>query len=153
MPVQEEKSNIRPIFQIIEEKIKTLQNNIIIKSTMAAKILEWQTLNKSGNSLRSPWISISREWNKVEVLAPFKIGNGRRVAFWTDSWVGDLPLKFQFPNLFRLAQLPNESVSAHWDYVSKSWSLFFRRLLKDQEIQDFLTPVNPHIFERINRFG
>ena len=60
-------------------------------------------------------------------MATFKTGNGRRVAFWTDSWIGDLPLKFQFPNIFRLAQQPNDSVAAHWEI----------RLLKDEEIQDF----------------
>ncbi|TYK02022.1 uncharacterized protein E5676_scaffold680G00040 [Cucumis melo var. makuwa] len=54
---------------------------------------DWQTLNNSGNNLRSPWISISGEWEKVVELATFKTGNGRRVAFWTDSWVADLPLK------------------------------------------------------------
>ena len=56
---------------------------------------------------------------------------------YLDRFIGDLPLKIQFPNLFRLAQMPNDSVVAHWDYVTNSWSLFFRRLLKDDEIQDF----------------
>ena len=70
-------------------------------------------------------------------MATFKTGNGRRVAFGTDLWIGDLPFKSQFPHLFRLAQQPNDSVAAHWDFVTKSWSLVFRRLLKDEEIQDF----------------
>ena len=48
-----------------------------------------------------------------------------------------LPFKSQFSHLFRLALQPNDSVAAHWDFVTKSWSLVFRRLLKDEEIQDF----------------
>ena len=64
------------------------------------------TTGKYGNSLTSPWVSISRVGRKVEAFALFKLGNGRRIAFWTDSWVDDIPLNLQLPKLFRIALLP-----------------------------------------------
>ncbi|KAA0040616.1 hypothetical protein E5676_scaffold98G001230 [Cucumis melo var. makuwa] len=74
---------------------------------------------------------------KVEVLASFKLGNGRRLNFWTDSWAGDIPLNLQFPKLFRIALLPNGSTTAHWDTATKYWSIVLHRLLKYKEIPDF----------------
>ena len=43
----------------------------------------------------------------VEALELFKLGNGRRVAFWLDSWVDKIFLKARFPKLFQIAQCPN----------------------------------------------
>ena len=73
----------------------------------------------------------------VEILAPFKLGNGRRVAFWADSWAGEISLKSQYPKLFKIALLPTSSGAARWDSDTNSWSIVFQRLLKDEEIQDF----------------
>ncbi|TYJ99817.1 uncharacterized protein E5676_scaffold446G00190 [Cucumis melo var. makuwa] len=78
---------------------------------------------KSRNSLRSPRVSISRAWRKVESLALFRLSNGRRIGFWTDTWIGVSPLNVQFPKLFRIALLPRGSVAAHWDSSTLSWSL------------------------------
>ncbi|TYK22579.1 hypothetical protein E5676_scaffold584G00340 [Cucumis melo var. makuwa] len=109
----------------------------VIRSIHGSETFDWHTQSKSGNSLRSPWVSISREWKKVEILAPFKLGNGRRVAFWADSWAREIPLKTQNSKLFKIALLPIGSVAAHWDSDTNSWAIVFRRLLKDEEIQDF----------------
>ena len=71
------------------------------------------TLGKSGNSPRSPWVSISRVWRSVESLALFKLGNGSRIGLWTDIWVGASPLKALFTLLYRIALLPHGSVADH----------------------------------------
>lgn len=92
---------------------------------------------KVWHSLHSPWISISRTWLQVEALATFKLGNGIRIAFWLDPWLGPVPLNICFPRLFRIALFPNGLVAEHWDILSSSWSLIFQRLLKDDEIADF----------------
>lgn len=85
---------------------------------------------KSGLSLRSPWISISRSWMKIKALATFKIGNGNRVGFWIDPWIDKLPLNLRFPSIFRIT-------AEHWDQFSSSWIECFCRLLKDDEIIEF----------------
>lgn len=41
---------------------------------------------KFGMSLHSPWMSISKAWLQVEAFAIFKLGNGKRISFWQDSW-------------------------------------------------------------------
>ena len=109
----------------------------MIRSIHGSETFDWHTLSKSGNSLRSPWISILTAWEKVEILASFKLSNGRRLAFWADSWAGEIPLKIQYTKLFKIALLPNGSVAAHWDSDTNSWSIVFQRLLKNEEIQEF----------------
>ena len=93
-------------------------------------------MGKSGNSLRSPWISISKVWKSVESLALTKLGNGSRTSFWSDIWVGTSPLKGLFSLLYRIVLLPQGSVANHWDFATLSWSLPFTSL-KDAEIVEF----------------
>lgn len=59
----------------------------------------------------------------VESLALFKLGNGCRIGFRTDSLVHVIPLKDQFSKLNKIAMLPNSLVAAHWDNETLSWSL------------------------------
>lgn len=78
----------------------------VLGSIHGSETFDRNILNKSGNSLRSSWVSISRAWKKVEILAWFKLGNGRRQEFWADSWAGEIPLKNQYMKQFRIALLP-----------------------------------------------
>ncbi|KAA0048809.1 hypothetical protein E5676_scaffold291G00210 [Cucumis melo var. makuwa] len=71
----------------------------------------WHTSGKENLSLRSPLISISREWHKIEALATFRIGNGSRVFFWNDPWLDSIPLNSKFIRLFRIVLLPKGSIS------------------------------------------
>ena len=32
-------------------------------------------------------------------ICKVEIGDGRKVSFWNDSWIGHVPLKEQFPDL------------------------------------------------------
>ena len=93
-------------------------------------------MGKSGNSLRSPWISISKVWTLVESLALNKLSNGSRTSFCLDIWVGTSPLKGLFSLLYKIALLPQGSVVDHWDFATLSWSLPFRSF-KDAEIVEF----------------
>ena len=40
-------------------------------------LINWHTKGKNGKCLRSPWISTSKSWLKVDALSTFKLGNGR----------------------------------------------------------------------------
>lgn len=118
------------------------------------KQYNWHTARKYENSLRSPWISISRTWRKAEALPFFKLGNGSRIAFWTNMWVDVLPVGICYPRLFKIAILPNESIAAHWDRLISSWSITFCRLLKEEitNFQDLLeTLPNQRVSEDFDR--
>lgn len=100
----------------------------VVKSIHGSSNFNWHTVGKVSASLRSPWISSSRSWLKVDVLVVFKLGNGCRIAFWLDSWLDNIPLKIC---LFNIVLKPNGSVLEHWDSSSSSWSIFFKRVLKE----------------------
>lgn len=114
----------------------------VIRSIHDRSLYNWHTAGKVCHSLSSPWISISRSWLKVEALATYKLGSGNRIAFWHDPWLDHLPLKIRFPCLLKIALNPSGSVSNHWDSSSSSWSIFFRRLLKEEEILHFQTLIS-----------
>ena len=109
----------------------------IICSIHDKDTFDWFTLGKSRNSLRSLLVNISRMWRLVEHLAHLKLGSGSRIGFWTDIWACLSTLKELFPSLFRIALLPLGSVADHWDHTTLSWSLSFRRSLKEEEIVAF----------------
>ena len=88
-------------------------------------------------SLRSPWISISKIWIKFDSLAHFKLGARRNIFFWFDSWCLEISFQEKFPRLFRVAKFPKGSIYDHWDLITNSWNLTFRRQLKDEEILEF----------------
>ena len=46
----------------------------VIWSRHGSGLFNWHTSGKENVSLRSPWISISRQWQKIEALAVFKMG-------------------------------------------------------------------------------
>ena len=57
--------------------------------------------------------------------------------FWKHPWVDIITLECKSSRLGRIALNPNGSVLDHWDTSTNSWSIYFRRLLNDEEILDF----------------
>jgi hypothetical protein len=47
----------------------------------------------------------------------WKIGNGRKVRFWEDNWVGNSSLSIQYSKLYRFVNEKNKSVASLWDRV------------------------------------
>lgn len=43
------------------------------------------------------------KWFSREVIR--RIGNGRNISFWNDSWVEEIPLRERFPPAFSLYQM------------------------------------------------
>ncbi|TYK02778.1 hypothetical protein E5676_scaffold145G00370 [Cucumis melo var. makuwa] len=84
----------------------------IIRSIHSKEPFDWFTKGKSDNSQRSPWVSIAKVWRSVDSLASFNLGNGRRIGFWSDPWIGNAPIKEQYSRLFKIALLPTSSVAA-----------------------------------------
>lgn len=73
----------------------------VIRSIHRSNSFNWHTSGKESLSFRSLWISISRQWQRIEDLAVFKIGNGSRSTFWSDPWLDKIPLNLRFPRLFK----------------------------------------------------
>ena len=42
----------------------------------------------------------------------FSIGNGEKVRFWEDTWLGDKPLSSQYPSLYRIAHRKEVTVAS-----------------------------------------
>lgn len=45
------------------------------------------------------------------LIVRVKLGNGERIAFWHDTWVGSVSLKELYPRLFQVAQVKDISVA------------------------------------------
>ncbi|XP_028107063.1 uncharacterized protein LOC114306090 [Camellia sinensis] len=78
-----------------------------------------------------------------------KVGNGCRVCFWHDCWIGTVSLKELFPRLFRLSNDKDGSFRAYAVKRGNSdnWVFSFRRALFQWE-QDELNTFNQSI--RVN---
>ena len=44
------------------------------------------------------------------------LGNGERILFWKDKWIGDFKLCDRFPRLFRFERDKNVLVMNHGDW-------------------------------------
>jgi hypothetical protein len=60
--------------------------------------------------------------------------NGRKVRFWWDVWIGDCPLKNQFPNIFQICRQQDWSVFEVLGLGDQN--LTFRRNFGDKEIEE-----------------
>jgi hypothetical protein len=62
----------------------------------------------------------------------WKIGNGRKVKFWEDNWLGSYNLAIQFWDLYMIMNEKNKTVQELWDGTNLKCT--FRRI------------VNPYMF-------
>ena len=60
-----------------------------------------------------------------------QLGNGSRIRFWQDAWIGDACLKAEFPRLYSLSINKDGFISNLWnvDEEGGKWVLLFRRTL------------------------
>jgi len=64
-----------------------------------------------------------------------KVHNGVRTSFWHDIWVGDAPLRVQFPALFNMCRNPDATVDSC--YFEGEWEVELRRSLSPREVSDW----------------
>ncbi|CAL5357624.1 unnamed protein product [Camellia sinensis] len=64
-----------------------------------------------------------------------KVGDGRRIIFWTDKWCNHLSFKDEFPGLYRLSSKKSATLKDIFDRKDELgvWNLAFRRELYDWE--------------------
>jgi len=68
----------------------------------------------------------------------WKVGRGDQILFWEDSWVDEgIPLKDQFPKLYRISSQRKHKVSDVGSFSENGWdwNLSWRRYLFDNEME------------------
>ena len=68
----------------------------VIRSIHGSSTFNWHSSGKETVSLRSPWISISRQWRKIDSLNLFKLGDGSRILFWKHPSMDRITLECKF---------------------------------------------------------
>lgn len=65
------------------------------------------------------------------------VNNGKSKSFGDESWCTQIPLKDEYPQLWKLSRAKevtiNQSVS--WANSTSAWNLNFKRRLNDSEVQ------------------
>jgi hypothetical protein len=78
------------------------------------------------------WHSIHKVKNFFKFGVRFKLGNGSRILFWIDWWIGEAPLNARFPWLFSIAADPDMRVNQA--FVNHVWVIRFRRNLSNEDL-------------------
>ena len=80
------------------------------------------------------WKGINKLKNKFLWGASFVIKNGKKIKFWEDIWLGEVPIKVLHPDFYLMCSQPQARVIDYWD--GSDWSIAFRRSLSISEKQD-----------------
>lgn len=96
--------------------------------------------NTFPNCKRGPWSTILLHMNLIKDKVTIKVGNGKHTSFWCDRWLRASSLKEIFPRLLSFYK-KRSSILELWD-TRKGWSLYYRRNLKDEEIEEWFGLIN-----------
>src|SRR6185312_6695268 len=69
-----------------------------------------------------------------------KVRDGKKTSFWRDVWCGEVPLKTQFPELFKICRDPTAWVCECWDV--DGWNISLRRSLTAGEADVYDCLIN-----------
>ncbi|KAG2597223.1 hypothetical protein PVAP13_5KG192707, partial [Panicum virgatum] len=78
------------------------------------------------------WHGLQQIREKFKWGATFTLGDGRNILFWEDVWVGDIPLKLEFPKRYEYSYNKNCLVSECW--IEGEWKINFRRSFGHDEL-------------------
>ncbi|KAF3648646.1 BTB/POZ and MATH domain-containing protein 5 [Capsicum annuum] len=78
------------------------------------------------------WRTIRNLWPKLSENICNKVGEGTKLYFWKDKWIGQEPLMDAYPDLFSFCGNPGATIAETWS--PQGWNLTFRRLLNDWEV-------------------
>jgi hypothetical protein len=82
------------------------------------------------------WHSLHKIKNYFKFGAKFTVGNGSKVRFWSDLWIGDSPLCPRYVRLFQILTEP-EGLISHL-YRDGRWNISFRRSFGREEQESWL---------------
>lgn len=82
------------------------------------------------------WKSIQKMRESFWKFIRFNLGLGREIPFWEDMWIGEVPLKTTFKNIYSLAVEPKGRVVDSYDVNGNIWNPGLRRNLNDWELAE-----------------
>ena len=93
----------------------------------------WMSKAPSGLHGVGLWKFIQSRWANFSKFVTFEVGDGSLIRFWVDVWCGEEPLKFAYPELYRIACVKDGLVA---DFVQcrghdVHWEVTFTRLAQD----------------------
>lgn len=83
-------------------------------------------------SIQHMWKHLRIHSDTFQTCTSLEIGNGKKVRFWTETWLGSAPLKDQYPLLSTVAQNPEAPISEYWS--NSGWDITFRHNINDSEV-------------------
>ncbi|XP_026452112.1 uncharacterized protein LOC113352514 [Papaver somniferum] len=125
--------------------------------------LSIKSLQKMNKALLNKWhwrFAKEKEvlWSKVVNIGctgrysrshvKFKVNSGKRISFWMDQWLFDVPLSLKFPNLYTISRAKTKCISDVYMEESQTWNLMLPRRLNNvrrnelDELQRCLTKVS-----------
>ncbi|WMV37869.1 hypothetical protein MTR67_031254 [Solanum verrucosum] len=139
--------SIFPLPSKVRKRIDKIRRNFIWqghKKKRAFHLVNWDVLIKSrkdgGLGIRNlnahnqrVWKAIRSLWSLMAGKISLRVGNGRKILFRCDNWLGHGPLKELFPEFFSIATMPNISLESAKGV--HGWNITFRRLLHDWELE------------------
>lgn len=127
----------------------------IIRSKYGMHLNGWDTISASKASHACPWKFITQGLPSFSSFLSFRLGDGQRIRFWEDKWVGNVPLLEACPRLFRLSSLHNTPVCQFYSFLNRSWNFHFFRNLLDREVSElqFLLSVldSTHLSSEVDK--
>ena len=86
------------------------------------------------------WRSIHEGWESFSKHLSFAVGDGTRIRFWHDRWIGDNSLKFLYPELYECLADKEACISeVLWlleGGIVRVWDLRFYREFQDWELAE-----------------
>lgn len=88
-----------------------------------------------------------KKW--MDLGSSYKVGNGKATNFWSDVWIGETPLKTQYPNIYRMCADKEKTVSQMC--LEGDWYIELRRSLGERDLNEWNdlhnTPREIHLKE------
>ena len=97
------------------------------------KLLHRKYLNRhaffqvSGVGCSQFWKGVLKAKDILKWGCQVQVNNRESTRFWEEVWVGDIPLKLEFPTLHELCRDQDSMVSDNW--AGDGWNIEFRRAL------------------------
>lgn len=63
------------------------------------------------------------------------LGDGKKIRFWIDVWIGECPLKITYDNIFKICEQQNATIREIFD--GSNWNLTFRRNYGPREMMEW----------------
>ncbi|KAG7965770.1 hypothetical protein I3843_08G016900 [Carya illinoinensis] len=82
------------------------------------------------------WKHIRKGWGVFARNTRLCMGNGQRISFWNDVWVGDTALKAAYPAIFSIAREKYAKVANLWGttHDAQAWNINLTREAHDWEV-------------------